>query len=419
MHHFSYRDGRLHAEDVDLTALARDVGTPCYVYSEATLRRHIRVFFDAFSGLDPLVAYSVKANSNLAILKLLASEGAGADVVSAGELQRAIEAGIDPQKIVFSGVGKTADELSLALDAQIYQFNVESEVELDALSQIAKAKGKRAPVAMRINPDVAAGGHGKISTGKREDKFGVPWTRAGEIYAHAAKLDGISIVGVDVHIGSQISELAPFEAAFTRVGELITALRADGHEINRLDLGGGLGIPYGDGVPPPLPADYGAMIKRITAPLDVRLVFEPGRMIVGNAGILLSRVVYVKRAEDHQFLILDAGMNDLIRPALYDAHHTIRPIIEPQTSDEIAYDIVGPVCETGDTFAKGRLMPPVRQGELVAFFSAGAYGAVQASQYNSRPLVPEVLVNGADAAVIRRRPSFEEMTALEEPADWL
>lgn len=419
MHHFSYRNGYLHAEGVDLTALAQDVGTPVYVYSDATLRRHICVFFDAFDGLDPLVAYSVKANSNLSVLRVLASEGAGADVVSGGELRRALAAGIEARNIVFSGVGKTSEELAFALDAGIYQFNVESEPELNLISQIAVEKGMNAPIAMRINPDVAAGGNEKISTGKREDKFGVPWTQARSIYAKAAGLPGIKVVGVDVHIGSQIADLAPFEAAFTRVRDLISELRADGHTIDRLDLGGGLGIPYGDGTSPPLPAEYGAMIKKITAPLNLRLVFEPGRMIVGNAGILLARVVYVKKAENRRFLILDSGMNDLIRPALYDAHHAIWPIREPDSQTTHAYDVVGPVCETGDRFALARNLPEISQGDLVAFLSAGAYGAVQASQYNTRPLVPEVLVRGSEYAVIRHRPSFDEMIALEHKADWL
>ncbi|MBT8471400.1 MAG: diaminopimelate decarboxylase [Marinicaulis sp.] len=419
MHHFEYRSGRLHAEAVDLTALAETVGTPFYVYSEATLRRHIQVFQKSFADTDILVAYSVKANSNLAVLKVLASEGAGADVVSGGELKRALAAGIAPAKIVFSGVGKTDEEMSAALDAGIHQFNVESEPELIALSRVAVAIGKTAPIALRINPDVAAGGHAKISTGKSVDKFGVPYADAHTIFKRAATLPGIDVKGVDVHIGSQISELAPFEAAFGRVADLINTLRSDGITIERLDLGGGLGIPYGEGLTPPHPDAYGEMIKRITASLDVELIVEPGRMIVGNAGVLVSRVVYVKENGDRQFLILDAGMNDLLRPALYDAYHDIWPVAEPSGSTTIVYDVVGPVCESGDRFAASRALPEMREGDFVAILSAGAYGAVQASQYNSRPLTPEVLVNGDKHAIIRRRPSFEEMVALEETADWL
>ncbi|MEM8772072.1 MAG: diaminopimelate decarboxylase [Pseudomonadota bacterium] len=418
MHHFHYQDGRLFAEDVDLTALAEAVGTPAYVYSEATLRRHARVFHDAFKETGALVAYSVKASSNIAVLKILASEGAGADVVSGGELKRALAAGIAPQKIVFSGVGKTREEIDAAIAADIHQFNVESEPELDAINAAAIAQSARAPIAFRINPDVAAGGHEKISTGKAEDKFGVPWNRARELYAKARTLEGVRVKGVDVHIGSQIADLAPFEVAFKRVADLIRDLRADGCAIETLDLGGGLGIPYGDGETPPGPDQYADMIKRVTAPLDVKLIFEPGRMIAGNAGILLARVVYVKKGEDRQFLIVDAAMNDLIRPALYDAHHEIWPVVE-NNGARATYDVVGPVCESADRFAKNRSLPKMADGELIAFMSAGAYGAMQSSQYNTRPLVPEVLVNGAEYSVIRRRPTFEEMTALEKTPDWM
>jgi diaminopimelate decarboxylase len=418
MHHFAYRDGRLFAEDVDLTALADAVGTPVYVYSEATLRRHLRVFADAFAGADTLVAYSVKANSNLAVLKVLASEGAGADVVSGGELQRALRAGIAPDKIVFSGVGKTRDEIAAALEANILQFNVESAPELAAVNDIAAAAGKRAPVALRINPDVAAGGHEKISTGRKEDKFGVAWSEARALYAAARAMAGVAVRGVDLHIGSQIADLAPFEAAFSKVAGLIADLRADGCAIDTLDLGGGLGIPYGEGAVPPHPDDYAAMIKRVTAPLNVRLIFEPGRMIAGNAGILLSRVVYDKEGEEKRFLIIDAAMNDLVRPAMYDAHHEIWPVSE-DTADKATYDVVGPVCESSDRFAKDRTLPQLKPGALVAIMSAGAYGAVQASQYNTRPLVPEVLVKGDQYAVIRRRPTIDETLSLEAPPDWL
>lgn len=421
MHHFSRRDGVLHAEEVSLEALASAVGTPFYCYSEATLRRHIRVFRAAFGDLDPLVAYSVKANSNLSVLGIMREEGAGADVVSGGELARAREAGIAAERIVFSGVGKTREEMAAALDAGIFQFNVESAGELEALNVVALSKAVRAPIAFRVNPDVSAGGHAKISTGKAEDKFGVPWARARDLYARAATLPGICVRGVDVHIGSQISELAPFERAFQRVADLVRALRADGHAIDRLDLGGGLGIPYGDpgqdGGDPPHPDDYAALIRRIAAPLGVRLIFEPGRMIVGNAGILVSRVLYVKAGDARAFLIVDAGMNDLIRPALYDAYHAIEPV-RPRGGEAGVYDIVGPVCETGDLFARARRLSRMEAGDLVAFMSAGAYGAVQASQYNSRPLVPEILVSGARYAVIRRRPDVAAMLAAERDPQW-
>lgn len=417
MHHFERRNSVLHAENVDIETLADAVGTPFYCYSEATLRRHVRVFRDAFADMAPLIAYSVKANSNLSVLKIMREEGAGADVVSGGELARALEAGVAADKIVFSGVGKTREEMAAALDAGIHQFNVESEPELEALNDVALSKGARAPIAFRINPDVSAGGHEKISTGKAEDKFGVPWTRAREIYRKASALKGVAIKGVDVHIGSQISDLAPFERAFLRVADLVRELRADGHAIDRLDLGGGLGIPYGDKGNPPQPDDYANLIRRIAGPLGVRLIFEPGRMIVGNAGILVSRVLYVKSGETRKFLIVDAGMNDLIRPALYDAYHAIEPV-RPRGGTRESYDVVGPVCETGDRFAKSRELPPMREGDLIAFMSAGAYGATQASQYNSRPLVPEVLVSGARYAIIRRRPEFDAMTEAERNSQW-
>ena len=417
MHHFSYRSGVLHAEDLALTNIAEAVGTPFYCYSEATIRRHISVFRTAFAGADVLTAYSVKANSNLAILQIMASEGAGADVVSAGELRRARRAGIAPEKIVFSGVGKTPDEMALALDEGIYQFNVESENELRALNAVALEKGCRAPIAFRVNPDVSAGGHEKISTGKAEDKFGVPWSRARALYAEAARLDGISVKGVDVHIGSQIADLAPFRTAFAKVADLVRALRADGHMIDRLDLGGGLGVSYKDAEAiPPHPDEYASMIREIADPLDIQLIFEPGRMIVANAGILVARVVYVKTGEERSFMILDAAMNDLIRPTLYDAYHEIKPVLEAPSQS--VYDVVGPVCETGDRFARQRMMGTAGEGELVAIMTAGAYGAVQASQYNSRPLAPEVLVHGDRFSIIRKRPTFDEMVAGEATPDW-
>lgn len=417
MHHFECRNGVLFAEDVSVEAIADAVGTPFYCYSEATLRRHVRVFRGAFADMAPLIAYSVKANSNLSVLKIMREEGAGADVVSGGELARALEAGINGEKIVFSGVGKSRTEMAAALDARIFQFNVESECELEALNETALSKGVRAAIAFRVNPDVSAGGHEKISTGKAEDKFGVPWTRAREIYRRAGAMKGVEIKGVDVHIGSQISELSPFERAFMRVADLVRELRADGHAIERLDLGGGLGIPYGDKSDPPHPDDYATLIRRIAKPLGVQLIFEPGRMIVGNAGILVSRVLYVKDGESRKFLIVDAGMNDLIRPALYDAFHAIEPV-RPRGGTPEVYDVVGPVCETGDRFARSRELPLMKAGDLVAFKSAGAYGAAQSSQYNSRPLVPEVLVRGSRFAVIRRRPDFDAMIAAERNPVW-
>ncbi|HNS85946.1 MAG TPA: diaminopimelate decarboxylase [Parvularculaceae bacterium] len=421
MHHFERQGGVLHAEAISLERLAAAVGTPFYCYSEATLRRHMRVFKAAFADLDPLVAYSVKANSNLAVLAIMREEGAGADVVSGGELYRALEAGIQGSMIVFSGVGKTREEMAAALDAGVFQFNVESENELEALNEVALSRSAVAPIAFRVNPDVSAGGHEKISTGKAEDKFGVAWTRARALYARAASMKGIEIKGVDVHIGSQIAELAPFERAFERVADLVRALRADGHPIERLDLGGGLGIPYGEPAggagDPPHPDDYAGLIRRIAAPLDIRLIFEPGRMIVGNAGVLVSRVLYVKEGEAMKFLIVDAAMNDLIRPALYDAYHGVEPVRLRQ-GEWKPYDIVGPVCETGDRFARARPLPPTKEGDLVAFMSAGAYGAAQSSQYNSRPLIPEILVSDDQYAIIRRRPSFDAMLAGERNPEW-
>ena len=421
MRHFEHRRGVLHAEGVALPDIADAVGTPVYVYSRATLERHYRVFAESFAGLDALVAYSVKANSNIAVLSVLARLGAGADVVSGGELARALVAGIPGERIVFSGVGKTRAEMAEALRADIAVFNVESVAELRALSEVASAMGRRAPIAFRVNPDVSAGGHEKISTGKKENKFGVAWERAEAAYAEAARLPGIEVVGVDVHIGSQIDELAPFEAAIRKVGGLIGRLRAQGHDIRSFDIGGGLGIPYGDNsrTPPP-PGEYGALVRRLTADMDVRMIFEPGRMIAGNAGVLLSRVLYEKRGEGRDFLIVDAAMNDLLRPALYDAWHDVEPVRAPGPDFAGAtYDIVGPVCESGDTFAKGRELPRVAPGELVVFHSAGAYGAAQSSQYNTRPLVPEVLVDGERFAVIRERPTVAQMLERERVPDWV
>ena len=421
MRHFDFKDGVLHAEGVALPEIADAVGTPVYVYSRATLERHYRVFADSFDGIDALVAYSVKANSNLAVLSVLAKLGAGADVVSGGELARALIAGIPGERIVFSGVGKTRAEMADALRAGIAVFNVESLPELHALNDVALSLGTTAPIAFRVNPDVTAGGHEKISTGKKENKFGVAWSRAEAAYAEAAALPGIDVVGVDVHIGSQIDQLAPFEAAIRKVGGLIERLRAQGHAIRSFDIGGGLGIPYGDNArTPPPPSEYGALVKRLTADMDVRMIFEPGRMIAGNAGVLLSRVLYEKRGEDRDFLILDAAMNDLLRPALYDAWHDAEAVRAPGPDfDTATYDLVGPVCESGDTFAKGREMPKMAAGDLLVFHSAGAYGAAQSSQYNTRPLVPEVLVDGNRFAVIRERPSVAELLRGERVPDWV
>jgi diaminopimelate decarboxylase len=419
--HFHYRDGRLHAEDVPLEAIAKAVGTPVYVYSTATLVRHYRVFEEALAGLDHLIAYAMKANGNLAVVATLARLGAGADVVSGGELARALKAGVPGERIVFSGVGKTDDEMRLALAAGIAQFNVESEPELERLSAVAHEAGASAPVAFRVNPDVDAETHAKISTGRKEDKFGVPLDAAPALYARAAALPGIEVVGVDVHIGSQLTALKPFEAAFARVAELTRRLRAEGHAIRRLDLGGGLGIPYAaSNEAPPLPFDYGALIRRTVGDLGCRVVIEPGRLIAGNAGVLLSRVIYRKPGAARDFLILDAAMNDLIRPALYEAHHDVVPVAEPGREAEWApVDVVGPVCETGDTFAKARSLPRLDRGDLVAFRSAGAYGAVMASEYNARPLVPEVLVSGDAFATVRARPTLDEMLARDSVPDWI
>ena len=421
MDHFFYRDGILHAEDVALSEVAAAVGTPAYVYSEATLTRHFRVFDEALAGLPHLVCYAMKANSNLAVLRVMARLGAGMDVVSGGEYLRARAAGVPGDRIVFSGVGKTAEEMRLALGGGIRQFNVESEPELRALSAIATELGLRAPIALRVNPDVDARTHAKIATGKSENKFGIPIGKAVAVYAEAARLPGIEIVGVDVHIGSQLTDLAPFEAAFTKIADLTVRLRAEGHDIRRLDLGGGLGIPYrATNEAPPLPFDYGEVIRRTLGHLGCEIEIEPGRLIAGNAGVLLASVLYVKEGDGRDFLILDAGMNDLVRPAMYEAWHDVVPVVEPGP-DAVPrpIDVVGPVCETGDTFARDRALPPLGAGDLVAFRSAGAYGAVMASEYNSRPLVPEVLVSGSRWAVVRPRPTLDEMLGRDRLPDWL
>ncbi|KQM38927.1 diaminopimelate decarboxylase [Sphingomonas sp. Leaf10] len=418
---FSSRDGTLHAEDVSLPAIADAVGTPVYVYSTATLERHVRVFRDAVAGLgkgEPLVAFAVKANPNKAVLATLARAGMGADVVSGGELYRALDAGMDPDKIVFSGVGKTAYEMAQGLNAGIGQFNIESEPELDMLSAVACALGKVARIAIRVNPDVIAGTHAKISTGGKENKFGIDYHAAPAAYAHAASLPGIQVRGVAVHIGSQLTDLVPLEAAFGRVGALIGELRAAGHAITHADLGGGLGVPYDPAKPlPPSPADYGAMVARATAGWDARLMFEPGRLIVANAGVLVSRVIRVKQGATAPFVVVDAAMNDLLRPSLYDAYHDIRAVTP--TGERAVANIVGPVCETGDTFALGREMDVVAADDLVAFMTAGAYGATMASTYNSRALVPEVLVAADQFAVVRERPPIEALAQADRLPPWL
>ena len=421
MDHFLYRDGALFAEDVPVAEIAAQVGTPFYCYSTATLLRHFKLFDDALSGMDHLVCYAMKAASNQAILRTLAEAGAGMDVVSGGEYARARAAGVAGDKIVFSGVGKTADEMRMALEGGVRQFNLESEPEMDVLNAVALSLGVDAPVTVRVNPDVDAKTHAKIATGKSENKFGIPISRAKEVYAYAATLPGLKVVGIDVHIGSQLTDLEPFRLAYRKVAELTKVLRAEGHEIKRLDLGGGLGIPYArSNEAPPLPVEYGAMVREELGDLGCEIEIEPGRLIAGNAGIMVSKVIYVKAGEDRDFLILDGAMNDLIRPAMYEAHHDIIPVVEPAPgTEQQPYDIVGPVCESGDTFAKQRMMTPMAADDLVAFRSAGAYGAVMASEYNTRPLIPEVLVHGDQFAVIRARPTFDEMINRDTIPTWL
>ncbi|MBZ9763758.1 diaminopimelate decarboxylase [Mesorhizobium sp. CA8] len=421
MNHFDYRDGVLHAEDVAIPDIAAEVGTPFYCYSTATLTRHFRVFREAFAGLDALVCYAMKANSNQAVLRTLARQGAGADVVSEGELRRALAAGIPADKILFSGVGKTASEMDFALSAGILCFNVESEPELELLSARAVALGKVAPISLRINPDVDARTHKKISTGKAENKFGIPWQRARQVYARAAQLPGIKVTGIDTHIGSQITELQPFDDAFALLVELVGALRADGHAIGHVDLGGGLGIPYRvDNNPPPLPDAYAEIVRKHVTGLGLKVMFEPGRLIVGNAGILVSEVIYVKEGDAKNFLVVDAAMNDLIRPTLYDAFHDIRPVVQPPASTpRMKVDVVGPVCETGDFIGLDRDLPRLKAGDLIAVSTAGAYGAVQAGTYNTRLLVPEVLVDGDRFHVVRPRQTYEDLIGLDSVPDWL
>lgn len=419
MDHFNYRDRRLCAEEVPLETIAERVGTPFYCYSSATIERHYRVFADAFDGVPATVCYAVKANSNLAVIGTLARLGAGADVVSGGELKRALAAGVPASRIVFSGIGKTADELASALAAGVAQINIESEGELEKLGGIAEALGIEAPVAVRVNPDVDAHTHRKIATGRAADKFGIDPVRARAVYARAADMPGIDIRGLAVHIGSQLTDLAPFREAYGRLRELALVLRGDRLEVLSLDLGGGLGIPYGIGTPP-TPAEYAAMVISVLGDLGCRLTLEPGRVIVGNAGVLVCRVLYVKEGADRRIVIVDAAMNDLMRPALYGAHHDIVPIVEPPDGAETReIDVVGPVCETADTFATLRPLPALTAGDLLAVRSAGAYGAVMSSLYNARPLVPEVLVKGNSFAVVRQRITVDDMMARESLPGWL
>tara|TARA_Y100001978_G_scaffold73855_1_gene66186 strand:+ start:648 stop:1910 length:1263 start_codon:yes stop_codon:yes gene_type:complete len=419
MDHFNYRNGQLYAEDVSVAEIATSVGTPFYVYSTATLVRHFQLFDEALDGMDHCICYAMKAASNQAILKTLGNLGAGMDVVSGGEYRRALSAGIPPEKVVFSGVGKTLEEITLALKNGIRQFNVESDSELEQISSIASSMDKIAPIAVRINPDVDAQTHEKIATGKAENKFGIPLSRAREVYSKASQMPGINIVGIDLHIGSQLTDLKPFKKAYQKLADLTQVLRQDGHKIKRLDLGGGLGIPYEKNKSaPPLPVEYGKMVKEVLGHLDCEIEIEPGRLIVGNAGILVSSVLGVKIGDNRNFLILDAAMNDLIRPAMYDAYHDIIPV-KQRSSPEAVYDVVGPVCETGDTFAKKRTMPKLTESDLVAFRSAGAYGAVMSSEYNTRPLIPEVMVNKNEFSIIRKRPSYEEIIDRDIIPNWL
>ena len=423
MNHFDYVDGELACEGVPLTAIARAVGTPVYVYSSATLVRHYEVFTGAFRAHpelgEPLVAYAVKANSNVSVLKTLGDLGAGADTVSKGEIRRALAAGIPASRIVFSGVGKTAREIAFALKAGVSEINVESEPEMLEVARVAADVGVRATIAIRVNPNVAAGGHAKIATGKAEDKFGVSFDEAARLYANASNNANLNPVGVACHIGSQITDLAPMRKAFTLMRGMVEKLRAEGLSVERLDLGGGLGVPYFHMPDPPTPADFAQVVADTIGGLGVQLAFEPGRVIAANAGILLARVLHIhERPENRRFAVLDAAMNDLVRPAMYDAYHDIRPV-RVRPGPLLAYDVVGPVCETGDTFTRERMLPPLAAGDLIAFMSAGAYGASMSSEYNTRPLVPEVLVRGDEYAVVRPRPTYDEMLAREPLAGWL
>ncbi|MBX7197954.1 MAG: diaminopimelate decarboxylase [Rhodospirillaceae bacterium] len=422
MHHFVYCKGVLNAEDVPLPEIARDVGTPFYCYSSATLTRHYLVFREALKGLDATICFAMKANSNLAVLRTLADLGAGCDVVSGGEFEVALRAGMPAAKIVFSGVGKTEEEIRLAISRGVGQINVESAAELDTISRIASSLGRTVRIALRVNPDVAAGGHDKISTGRKEDKFGIDWSQVPDLYRKARTLPGVAATAIAVHIGSQITTLAPFEAAFTKVRDLTLQLRAEGFTIDHLDLGGGLGVPYDhlSNTQPPSPAEYGDMVRRVLGGLGCKLAFEPGRVIVGNAGVMVAKVIVMKDSPTKKFVVIDAAMNDLVRPAMYGARHEILPVVEPPMSPGAQpVDVVGPICETSDRFAQDCRLPPLKAGDLIAFMTAGAYGSAMSSTYNSRPLIPEVLVQGARYAVVRRRPSIAEMLALEQLPSWL
>jgi diaminopimelate decarboxylase len=419
MDHFRYEGGRLHAEAVALDTLAEEVGTPFYCYSTATLERHYDVFAAGFAGLPATICFAVKANGNIGVIRTLARMGAGADVVSGGEFKRAVAGGVPAGRIVFSGVGKTASEIASALKAGVWQINIESEPELETVAAVAGSLGVKAPVAIRINPDVDANTHAKITTGKSENKFGIEWTGAHAVYTRAAAMDAVRIVGIAVHIGSQLLDLTPFRNAYLRVRDLVALLRADGLPIERLDLGGGLGIPYGS-APSPSPADYAQVVRDTVGDLGCHLILEPGRMICGNAGLLVTRVIYVKEGATRTFVIVDAGMNDLIRPALYDAHHEIVPVDEPPANAHLReMDVVGPICETGDTFARHRLLPAVAAGDLLAIRTAGAYGAVMASAYNARSLPPEILVKGSAFHVVRERIGVDDLLARESVPNWL
>ena len=420
MHHFSYREGKLHAEDVDLNVIAEEIGTPFYCYSTATLERHYRVMTEAFTGSEHFICYAMKANSNQAVIRTMAALGDGMDVVSEGELRRALAAGVPGRKIVFSGVGKTAHEMALGLKEGVSCFNVESEPELELLSQVAQRTGQRATISIRVNPDVDAKTHAKITTGKADNKFGISFNRASEVYARAAALPGLDVAGIDMHIGSQITDIEPFEQAFRLMAELTVKLKSEGHNIRHLDLGGGLGVPYrGTNDVPPHPDEYAAMIRRTLGHLGLKFVLEPGRMIVGNAGILVSRVIYVKENDGNYFIIQDAAMNDLIRPTLYDAYHDIIPVKQMNDgASMINADVVGPVCESGDYLAKARRMPKPEQGHLLATMTAGAYGAAQSGTYNTRPLVAEVLVRGGKLSLVRPRQTYEQLIGLDHLALW-
>lgn len=419
MNHFHYRDGTLFCEDVSLAAIAREVGTPAYVYSSATLERHFTVLRGALAPLDPLIAYAVKANGNIAVIATLARLGAGADTVSGGEIERALAAGVPPERIVFSGVGKTAAEIAYALSVGVHQINVESPDELDVIEHAATLHSLRAPIAIRINPDVGAGGHDKISTGKSAAKFGVSIADAAALFARAHAHPRIDAKGFAVHIGSQIRDLAPLEDAFVRLRALAQEVRTQGIAVSRLDLGGGLGVPYFNEPEPASPKAYGEMVRRVFAGDPAHLSFEPGRLIAGNAGVLVSEVIRIQERPERRILVLDAGMNDLIRPAMYDAYHDIWPVAAPDSAERVAMDVVGPVCETGDTFTRARPLPPLKEGDLVAFMTAGAYGATMASTYNARALAPEVLVRGGEFRIVRRRWKVREQIELERLPDWL